>query len=271
MGERHRLAARAAPFVAAAAVTLVPLAGAAGEEPPDAGISAEETAAASEAAAPEPEAPKPSAPAALVRSETPERAVPKPAGPFDGDKELWITLGVTLGGVVAGSALALLSLTSNAGDGPWVVLVVGGGGLAAASIMIGPSIPHFRIHNNAQGAWGLVGRTLLTGGAVSFFLLGAMTGAVAMPGSCDYELEDCDDGDDDAQEDTERFGIGFGVAFEALALAWAIIDLATLPRAVERANEKAASKRISNVTLSPVVAPGPNGSTAAGLAFAMRF
>jgi hypothetical protein len=219
------------------------------------------------------------APSPETRTELPEppkRVYPELNAPYDRHDEIRRALGVTLIGVGAGTGLALLSLASSPGDPPWVVLVSGGGGLAALSLMIGPSIPHFRIHNNAQAAWGLVGRTLLTGGAVVFFLFGATTGAVGVPGECDDEYQDCDDSDDDNQAEGERFGIGFGVAFETLALAWAVIDLATVPRAVQRANErdlerKEAERKVPDVALAPIVAPGPNGSTTAGFVFAMRF
>ena len=155
-----------------------------------------------------------------------------------------------VGGALIGSAFAV---DKDAGR---VSMLTTGASICGLAFVVGPSLGHFYVHNRKQAAWGLVLRTVFSAAAPVFFALSFGAGFSAMGG--------------EGSGGEEVFFI-FGTIFSAASVISAILDLATIPRAVQRANEKDAENKISGVAFAPLVAPGPNGSTTAGLAFSMRF
>jgi hypothetical protein len=133
-----------------------------------------------------------------------------------------------------------------------------GASIVGLAFVIGPSLGHFWVKNNRQAVLGLVLRTVFSAAAPVLFNAGFWTGWSAGMGG----------------EGSSGAGAAFfvfGALSSAVGLTWAIVDLVTIPRAVQRANEKAAGQEMSAVAFAPLIAPGPNGSTTAGLAFSMRF
>jgi hypothetical protein len=191
-----------------------------------------------------------------------ERERPVLNSPYDRKKALWLSLGPTLGGVVLGGALVGSAFAVDKDTGR-VTMIGIGWSITGLAFIIGPSLGHFFVKNNKQAVLGLVLRTVFSVAAPLLFNAGFWTGwSAGMSG----------EGGSGA---VAAFFV-FGALSSAVGLAWAIIDLATIPRAVQRANEKAlerkeAEQKISGIAFAPMLAPGPYGSTTTGLAFSMRF
>ena len=189
----------------------------------------------------------------------PDRAQPLAAAPLDAPyrarRALAPSLGVTLGGMALGAAVSLcVFATSDA----WTFAL--GLGVAQAAQALGPSLGYFYLGETGRATAGLILRAVL--GAVSTSMFSLLVYAV--------------DGDDvDASiDDVTAITVGSATAFAASV--YALIDLATLRRATRRANARALEEKEREdgtpaVAIAPFVAPGPRGSTATGLAFAMRF
>lgn len=214
----------------------------------------------------------PDAPKKVPRSKAP----PVLNSPHNQKQAFWISAGPTFGGFVLGGALIGLSFVDDVLVAPLVL----GASIAGLSFLVGPSLGHFYVGNNLQGALNLVMRTLLSAGATAFFIGGVLNDSSSSD-PCGYmgcSEEDYEEGVD-KQEHGDSGATGFfvgGALTATVAVALMIVDLATVRRAAQRANEKAAAEKaayekISGVSLTPLIAPGPNGSTTAGLAFSMRF
>ena len=199
--------------------------------------------------------------------------------PYDQRRAYWISVGPTLGGIVFGGALVGLAFAIENDSGRVATLGVGAT-IAGLAFLVGPSLGHFYVRNNLQGSLTLVFRTLLSGGATAFFFGAALVTAFSGPcsgfGLCEGDSveEEENQGDDGGS----AFGgyLAGGIITAAGALTLAIVDLATVQRAAQRANEKAAAEKetdakISGVAFAPLVVPGPNGTTTTGLAFSMRY
>jgi hypothetical protein len=204
-------------------------------------------------------------------AQEPAGTAPEASGPYQESTALWLSLGTTLGGIVAGCALVGLSFTVDDDDfAGFMVLSVGGAGIAGLGFLVGPSLGHFYARNNKQAAWDLVLRTLFAGGAVGLFAGGFGSGYGS--GMCGaFSGGDEDEGTaDDCPADNSGVFFAFGGLAAATAVVLAVVDLATTPRAVRRANERVL-KGVSDVSLAPTFARGSNGSIAGGLALSMRF
>jgi hypothetical protein len=195
-------------------------------------------------------------------SPQPERDWPALDSPYSRKKALWLSLGPTLGGVVLGGTLIGPAFAIENDSGRVAMLGIGVS-ITGLAFIIGPSLGHFWVKNNKQAVLGLVLRTVFSAAAPVLFNAGFWTGWSAGMG-----------GEGSSGAGTAFFV--FGALSSAVGLTWAIVDLATVRRAAQRANEKAAAEKeadakISNVSFAPLFAPGPNGSTTAGFAFSMRF
>jgi hypothetical protein len=194
-----------------------------------------------------------------------------PAGPYDEKKLVTASLLVTVSGALAGAGLTIGAYFSLEG---MLGLGITGGVVGGLSLALGPAIGHLWVRNNVQGALGLVGRLALAGSSTALLMASTMVGFFGTWGSGCEESGDCDQ--EVAEDDrTKRIYIGVGVGLEVAAVAWAIIDLAALPRAVRRANAAAGpdsgKEKISGVSFAPLIAPGPNGTAVTGLVFSMRY
>ena len=221
-------------------------------------------------------------PAVVTISEESKKVTPSaPArpvlnSPYDQRRVFWVSAGPTLGGLVLGGAMIGLSFV----DGYNVPALAIGASIAGMSFLVGPSLGHFIVGNNLQGSLTLVFRTLLSAGATAFFAFGSVSASFSSDpcGFMGCSEEEYDEGVD-KQEHSDSGATGFfvgGALTATAAVTLMIVDLATVRRAAQRANEKAAAAKeaepkISNVSFAPTVAPGPNGSMTAGLAFSMQF
>jgi hypothetical protein len=181
---------------------------------------------------------------------TTARSLPPLDSPYDRSRAFWLSFAPTLGGIALGVGFIGLGAALDANLG----LLAAGSAISGLAIAVGPSLGHFYVGNYAQAGWCLALRTAF-GVAAPLFLLRSVTAGFA-DGS----------GSRARSGESEAF-LALGVVSAAALGALAIFDIATAPRAAQRANERA----ISAVAVAPLVAPGPNGSTMAGLAFSMRF
>jgi hypothetical protein len=200
--------------------------------------------------------------AASAQAPEGEKGSPQPArdrpalnSPYGRKRALWLSLGPTMGGAVVGGALigAAFAVPEDGGRVPMLTI---GASICGLAFVIGPSLGHFHVHNHRQAALGLALRTVFSAAAPVFFALSFGAGFNAMGGG---------------GSGGEEVFLIFGTIFSAASVISAIIDVTTIPRAVQRANEKAAEEKISAVALAPMLAPGPNGSTTIGLTFSMRY
>jgi len=222
---------------------------------------------------------------AVQASDAPKTAPPpqpvRPVlnSPYDQRRAYWISVGPTLGGFALGGAFVGLAFAGDDSAGR-VGMIVTGASLAGLAFLVGPSLGHFYIRNNLQGSLTLVFRALLSGGAAALFIGGSISSAFSSDpcGFMGCSEEDYENGVDE-QEPDDSGATGYfvgGALTSALAVALAIVDLATVHRAAQKANEKAAAAgqadaKISGVSFAPLVAPGPSGTATTGLAFSMRF
>jgi hypothetical protein len=225
-----------------AAFLLAPLAARAGEQEPPPPTSSGEGADAWTTADADPDLAQPLAAAPLD-------------APYRARRALAPSLGVTLGGMALGAAVSLcVFATSDA----WTLAL--GLGVAQAAQALGPSLGYFYLGDTGRATAGLILRTAL--GAVSTSMFSLLVYAI-------------DDGDADVSiDDVTAIAVGSAAAFAASV--YALIDLATLRRATRRANARALEEKeredgTAGVAIAPFVAPGRDGATTAGLAFAMRF
>jgi hypothetical protein len=221
-------------------------------------------------------------PAVVTISEESKKVPPpKPVrpvlnSPYDQRRAFWISAGPTLGGLALGGAMIGLSFV----DGINVPALAIGASIAGMSFLVGPSLGHFIVGNNLQGSLTLVFRTLLSAGATAFFIGGFFVDAFSSDpcgfmGCSEEEYEEGVDKQEHSDSGATGFFVG-GALTATVAVALMIVDLATVRRAAQRANEKAAAAKepepkISNVSFAPMLVPGPHGSKTAGLAFSMRF
>lgn len=216
----------------------------------------------------------------------PKRVFPPLNSPYYKSKALWLSWSSTVGGILFGGAIASVAVMIP-NEGGWgehaeeiIAFSVIGASTAALSVLIGPTLGHFYAKNWLYGWLSFSGKIVFSGlAALSFAMAGLSGFGCAFMGIGPDDDED--DGSDQAEceESAHRSAAGFnalGAAASAVVLGLLIADLATIPRAVQRANEKALVEKerkakISSVSLAPLLAPGPNGSMTTGLAFSMRF
>ncbi|MCK9463925.1 MAG: hypothetical protein M0R80_30275 [Proteobacteria bacterium] len=182
--------------------------------------------------------------------------------PYDRSRAFWISAGPMLGAVALGFGFAGIGVAAGV-EGP---LFGVGAGVAGLGIAVAPSIGHFWVGNGRQAWWCLSLRTAFTV-ATALFTYASLTAGFAGSSSAEANAEH-------GGESTAFLALAIASATAVAALV--IIDLATVPRAARRANEKAArpgggGTAISDAAVAPFVAPGHDGTTAAGLAFSMRF
>jgi hypothetical protein len=223
----------------------------------------------------DPPAPAASQPAdkPVAKSEPAEPTLPPQTAPYREERALWLSFGTTLGGIVAGVAIVGLGFAFE-GDTARVTMGGIGLGIAGAGFLVGPGLGHFYVKNTKQAVWDLVLRTTFSGASAGLFAGGfgsAMGSAMCHGYSAIGGDSDEDEEVEDCPQNNSVVLFTFGGIAAATAIGLAIADLATVRRAAQRANEPAAASKVSNVSLVPVVAPGPDGSTTTGLAFSMRF